>query len=432
MASRQLSQTVWAGALGVFVTGLGLALAFAANQGYQKGRSPKLAPAAIKSSKLKIQAELAGRAPSSGNLTSPVAAGPLLLLINQAGTLDAWDGTTTHSLLTAATFPAGITSVGGEAILNVAANVSGSRVYVIFTSTTVPGGVPQRLSPRPGADAWQLLYRFDFDGAVLSNPAAITALQVRSDGHTGGGLTMTDDNTLLFATGEGGDSGEDGREYAQDPANHLGKILRIDATTGATDIVAVGLRNVQRLVIDSAGGDAHLVAADIGGWVAEEINAIALGGLLQGGSPRNFGWGRNAADGRAREGTFYVDRSGQPVGAAPVPEPGFTQPIGQFGRERAEFIAVTGPVASAQSFSRIRYLIGELVSGSVYALTGSPTTSSQSVFRVSLVDSASRVITLRDLTGGGRPDPRFFNFPDGRAGVLLEATGDFYRLTEVR
>lgn len=32
---------------------------------------------------------------------------------------------------------------------------------------------------------------------------------------------------------------------------------------------------------------------------------------------------------------------------------------------------------------------------------------------------------------GGRADPRFFNFSDGTAGVLLETTGDFYQLTEL-
>ena len=48
------------------------------------------------------------------------------------------------------------------------------------------------------------------------------------------------------------------------------------------------------------------------------------------------------------------------------------------------------------------------------------------------VDNASRSVTLKGLAGGGPPDPRFFNFTDGTAGVLLEATDDFYRLTEVR
>jgi len=36
------------------------------------------------------------------------------------------------------------------------------------------------------------------------------------------------------------------------------------------------------------------------------------------------------------------------------------------------------------------------------------------------------------VTGGARPDPRFFNFPDGTAGVLLETSGNFYRLTQTR
>jgi pimeloyl-ACP methyl ester carboxylesterase len=35
------------------------------------------------------------------------------------------------------------------------------------------------------------------------------------------------------------------------------------------------------------------------------------------------------------------------------------------------------------------------------------------------------------LAGGARPEPRLFNCPDGSAGVLLERTGEFFRLTEV-
>src|SRR6185295_14137832 len=140
----------------------------------------------------------------------------------------------------------------------------------------------------------------------------------------------------------------------------------------------------------------------------------------------------NAADGKAREGTFYIGAAGLAVGSAPAFEAGFLQPIAQLGREGATLVAVTGPVESAVSFNKIRYLFGDLVSGSVYALTAGPTTDSQTVYRVTLVDNAKRVTTLQALASGGRPDPRFFNFADGTAGVLLEATGDFYRLTEVR
>jgi hypothetical protein len=397
-----------------------------------RGRAPKLEPAAIKSSKLTVRLDWAGRAPSKTNLTSPVAAGSTLLLIDQGGWLDAWDGgTNTRVLLSATNLPAGISLIGPEGLLNVAANANGSRLYVMFTSSTVPSGIPQRLSPRPDANAWHVLYGFDFDGTALSNARAITALQVRYDGHTGGGLAMIDDSTLFFATGDSGDAGEDGRGFAQDPANHHSKIVGIDVATGATEIAAIGVRNVQHLIVDANNGDPHLVAGDIGGWIAEEIDAVRVEDLLAG-VLLNFGWGRNADDTKAREGTFYIDATGTAVGAAPIPEPGFVQPVAQFGREGADFVAITGPVASPQSFNRIRYLLGDLVSGSVYALTAAPTTIGQSVSRIALVDSASRPVTLKTLAGGGRPDPRFFNFTDGTAGVLLEATGDFFRLTEVR
>src|SRR6185436_12788991 len=53
------------------------------------------------------------------------------------------------------------------------------------------------------------------------------------------------------------------------------------------------------------------------------------------------------------------------------------------------------------------------------------------VFRVELLDATSKPVTLKALSGGERPDPRFFNFPDGTAGVLLEHTGAFYKLTEI-
>ena len=42
-----------------------------------------------------------------------------------------------------------------------AANATGTLVYVIFTSSTVPSGIPQLVSPRPGADAWLVLFPTD-------------------------------------------------------------------------------------------------------------------------------------------------------------------------------------------------------------------------------------------------------------------------------
>ena len=63
-------------------------------------------------------------------------------------------------------------------------------------------------------------------------------------------------------------------------------------------------------------------------------------------------------------------------------------------------------------------------------MTGPLSQAGQPVYAVNLVDSSLQSVTLTGLAGG-RPDPRFFMFPDGTAGVLLERTGAFYRLTEV-
>jgi len=391
----------------------------------------ELAPPPIQPSGLTVRVDLVGHAPTHVNLTSPARAGTQLLIVDQADlSISRWDGAQFHSLVTSATLPPGISPIGPEGILNVAANASGARVYVMFTSSTVPAGIPQRLSPRPGADAWQVLYRYDFNGVALSNPQPVTALQVRHDGHSGGGLVVLDDDSVLVSTGDNGDAGEDGREYTQDATNHLGKILRITPVNGSAAVVAVGIRNTQRLVINPNAGDPRLDFADIGGWVAEELNSIRVVDLLSSPTAVNFGWGRSAVDQRAREGTFYIDAAGSAVGNAPMPEAGFLQPVAQFGRAGAEFIAITGPVASTVSFGQITSLFGDLPSGNVYAVLGSLAQPGQSTYSVSLVTGGGQATTFAALAGG-RPDPRFFLFPDGTAGVLLERTGDFYRLTQV-
>ena len=228
--------------------------------------------------------------------------------------------------------------------------------------------------------------------------------------------------------GDNGDSGEDGDVHPQNAANHLGKILRVHPATGVAQVVALGVRNVQRLTIEPNGGDPIVVFTDIGGFVAEELNSVRVADLVAG-PVQNFGWGR-AADGFAREGTAYISPSGSVVASAPVPEAGFRQPVAQFGRGAAPFVAVSGPVRSLSSFSRITSLVGDLVSGALYGLTGSPSAPGQGLGVVHVFNNQLASVTLAGLAGQ-RPDPRFFTFPDGSAGVLLEATGAFYRLTEL-
>ncbi len=179
-------------------------------------------PVPVSTSGLRVELEFIGRAPNHGNLTSPIVAGAQLLLIDQTGYIYAWDGATVRTLLTPATLPDPINGGDRETVLNAAANAHGTDMFVMFTSPTVPNGIPQRLSPRADTNKWQVLYRYTFDGVSLANPQPIIALQVRTDGHTGGGLVVLDDGTLLAATGDNGDWDGDGRQYPQDPLNHLG------------------------------------------------------------------------------------------------------------------------------------------------------------------------------------------------------------------
>jgi hypothetical protein len=388
----------------------------------------KFVPPPVQSSDLTLRLEPAGRMAAGRNATSPVAAGSSLLLVDQGGEIFRWTGQEIVRILGAADVPAGLKLVGHERIHNVAAAPAGGTVYVMFISSSVPANVPRRQSPRD-PDAWSVLYEFAFDGQRLTSPRAVTALQIRTDGHTGGGLAVLPDGSVLFASGDNGDSYEDGREYSQDASVHLSKLVRIDPRTGEASVMALGVRAAQRLVVTGAGRDARVSFVDPGGWVAEELNSFLLRDEFSSQAPINFGWGR-AADGRAREGAFYLDKLGNSTGVITGIERDFRAPVASFGRESATFVAVSGPIVGAASFKRITALFGDLVGGQVLGVTGPMADTNQPVFRVSLVDERGGAVTLQALAGGKRPDPRFFTFPDGSAGVLLEATGQFYRLIE--
>jgi hypothetical protein len=390
-----------------------------------------LTPAPARESDLRIRLEHVGRMPTNANPTSPAIAGSQLLLIDQSGYLYRWDGTTGVPLITPRTMPRDVKPVGAEQLMNVAADRSGSQVYVMYISSTTPKNVPRRLSPRD-PDAWYLLYEYQFDGTALSAPRPVTAMQVRSEGHTGGGLIVLDDGSLLFSSGDNGDSYEDGREHGQNPAVHLAKIVRINPGDGSTSIAAVGVRASQRLARYTFGDQQWVTFVDPGGWVSEELNAARVSELLSGTSPLNFGWGRTTIDGKSREGTFFIDKIGNSTGRVPAGEPPFVDPVAELGRESHEAFALSGPVHSDGSLSRITLLFGDLVSGRLFATIGSPAAKRQDVLRVAIVDGNGQSVTLKGLTGNVRPDPRFFNFPDGSAGILLERSGEFYRVSEVR
>jgi hypothetical protein len=97
--------------------------------------------------------------------------------------------------------------------------------------------------------------------------------------HNGGNLAFGPDGLLYFGAGEDGYP-----ELAQDPASHLGKLLRIDPTDASVEVAAVGLRNPWRWSFDRATGD--LYVGDVGQKLREEIDVVPFAEL----DGANFGW----------------------------------------------------------------------------------------------------------------------------------------------
>jgi hypothetical protein len=112
--------------------------------------------------------------------------------------------------------------------------------------------------------------------------------------HNGGQLQFGPDGFLYVSTGDGGNT----PDSAQLLSSELGKILRIDARTGAaapgnpfgSRVWSYGLRNPWRFTFDRATG--ALLIGDVGEGTWEEVNWAPAPGR---GAGANFGW-------RCREG----------------------------------------------------------------------------------------------------------------------------------
>jgi Glucose / Sorbosone dehydrogenase len=139
-----------------------------------------------------------------------------------------------------------------------------------------------------------LEYRRSADPNV-ADPASgreILSIPHPAGNHNGGQLQFGPDGMLYVSTGDGGGSGN--ADNAQNLGSELGKILRIQPTTGApapgnpfgSRVWAYGLRNPWRFSFDRATGD--LTIGDVGQNAWEEVNwARAVDGR---GAGANYGW----------------------------------------------------------------------------------------------------------------------------------------------
>lgn len=182
--------------------------------------------------------------------------------------------------------------------------------------------------------------------------------------HNAGQLAFGPDGMLYIGFGDGG-LRDDPLKQGQDPSTWLGSLIRIDVDGRdgelgyavppdnpyvgrqgyAPETWAFGLRNPWRFHF---APDGQLVVADVGQDTWEEVDLVERGD--------NLGWS-------AREGQdcFPLDE--------PCQGAGYKTPIWTYGRESGS--SVTGGVVvtgEAAPGLRGRYLVGDFVSGRIWAL----------------------------------------------------------------
>ncbi|MFQ5612074.1 MAG: PQQ-dependent sugar dehydrogenase [Anaerolineae bacterium] len=218
---------------------------------------------------------------------------------------------------------------------------SNGRFYVNYTCRSTDSACP--------SDGDTIIARYAVSGnpdvADPNSRSIVLVVAQPFSNHNGGQLLFSPvDGYLYIGLGDGGSAG-DPFNHAQNPAQLLGKMLRLDVdsatpyTIPATnpftqtggfrgEIWALGLRNPWRFSFDRANGD--LFIGDVGQGQREEVDyqaAGAPGGL-------NFGW-------RCKEGTLVFEDTVAPCDD-PVFVAGLTDPIAEFDQIPANSDAVAG------------------------------------------------------------------------------------------
>lgn len=120
--------------------------------------------------------------------------------------------------------------------------------------------------------------------ADLTTRREVLSFKHLSGEHFGGLLLFGPAGKLYLSTGDGGLNEWQDKMRAQRLNDPNGKILRVNPITGATRVVARGLRNPWRYTIDTKTGDLYI--GDVGEFVRESIK-YAPAAEAQG---TNFGW----------------------------------------------------------------------------------------------------------------------------------------------
>ncbi|MDQ3804392.1 MAG: PQQ-dependent sugar dehydrogenase [Acidobacteriota bacterium] len=257
-----------------------------------------------------------------------------------------------------------ISSGGEQGLLGLAfppGFASKGYFYVNYTLPNAPGDAGDTVIARFNVSAMN---------PDLADPASeqrILVVPQPFQNHNGGHLAFGPRDGLLYAAlGDGGSGGDPGNR-AQNPAELLGKVLRLDVETGRPftytvppsnpfagragfrpEIWASGLRNPWRFSFDRSTGD--LFIGDVGQNNFEEIDfqpAASRGG-------ENYGW-------RIMEGLHCFNPN-------PCAVAGLTLPVWEY--THAEGCSVTGGYVYRGGFPRMRgiYFYGDYCSGRIWGL----------------------------------------------------------------
>jgi glucose/arabinose dehydrogenase len=268
-----------------------------------------------------------------------------------------------------------IVSGGEQGLLGLAFSpdtLTTGRFFVDFTNRS--GDTVVARFRRPGTEVIaDAASRFDLRWGGAAGPAFIAQPFAN---HNGGHLAFGPDGFLYVGLGDGG-SGDDPGHRAQNPAELLGKMLRIDVGVPDThpsgyqvpasnpfaqgapvaarpEIWAFGLRNPWRYTFDdpSRGGTGALVIGDVGQNRYEEIDYEPAGR-----SGRNYGW-------RNREG-LHDNVTSRPPAYLPLVDPiyEYDHSVGQ---------SITGGFIyrgnALPSTYRGRYFFADFVQGRVFSI----------------------------------------------------------------
>jgi glucose/arabinose dehydrogenase len=201
----------------------------------------------------------------------------------------------------------------------------------------------------------------DPDGLRASASTLRTVLIVphpNHSNHNGGQLQFGPDGRLYAGTGDGGGAGDE-PDNAQNPNSRLGKLLRIDPSSGAVQTYSMGLRNPYRFSFDltTAPAEPRIAIGDVGQDRFEEVDYLSLAAA----DGANFGW--NDFEG------FAPFPGAHPPTASPT-----VKPIKVYSSSGAACAIVGGYVVRDPRLRSLlrRYVYGDFCTGKIRSLIPRP------------------------------------------------------------